>query len=182
MTPTDFGPFGTLMLAQATPAASAPPEAAAAPAAQAAPSNQPGFTVPGATGTAVTTQTPGVPGATGAGGQGGAVSPFGNPMLLLALFAVMVLLLPALTGRKEKKRRQELLSGLKRGDRVQTTAGIVGTIADLSDTEMTLRVDEASNTRIRFSRASVQAVVKEGKEAGRADVEVKPKSQAPATT
>ena len=54
-------------------------------------------------------------------------------------------------------------------------------VADLNDTEMTLRVDEASNTRIRFARSAVQQVVREG-EAGRTEVEVKPKSQTPSPT
>jgi preprotein translocase subunit YajC len=51
--------------------------------------------------------------------------------------------------------------------------GIIGTVVDLTSTEMVLRVDESSNTRIRFARSAVQQVLREGKAAS-ADVELKP--------
>ena len=53
---------------------------------------------------------------------------------------------------------------MKRGDRVQTVGGEIGTVVDLTESEMTLRVDETSNTRIRFARSAIQQVLKEGKE------------------
>jgi hypothetical protein len=47
---------------------------------------------------------------------------------------------------------------------------------------MVLRVDEASNTRIRFARSAVQQILRDAKESGRtADVEVKPKLEAAAS-
>jgi preprotein translocase subunit YajC len=102
--------------------------------------------------------------------------------LPLALVLLLVLVMTSMTGRKEKKRREALLTSVKRGDKVQTTAGIMGTIVELSDTEMTLRVDEGSNTRIRFSRAAVQQVLREGNGSGRPDMELKPRTPAATPT
>jgi len=88
----------------------------------------------------------------------------------------------SMSGRKQKKQREQMLGSLKRNDKVLTSSGIIGTVADLTDHEMVLRVDEASNTRIRFARSAVQQILRDAKESGRtADVEVKPKLEAAAS-
>jgi preprotein translocase subunit YajC len=94
-------------------------------------------------------------------------------MAPLLLVMVVFILMTTMAGRKEKKRRAALLSSVKRGDRVQTVGGEIGTVVDLTDTEMTLRVDEVTNTRIRFTRSALQQVLKEGKEAD-AKVKIEP--------
>lgn len=132
--------------------------------------------VPGAPGTN-TPATPGQPaGTTGApvGGQGGG-GPGGFGFLWI-MMAVMVLfvLMTSMSGRKEKRKREAMLSALKRGDRVQTTGGIVGTIIELGDHEAVLRVDEATNTRIRFIRGAIQHVLRESKDRANGEVESKP--------
>jgi preprotein translocase subunit YajC len=44
-----------------------------------------------------------------------------------------------------------MLQSLKKNDRVQTVGGIFGTIVDIGDNEITLKVDESNNTKIRIS-------------------------------
>jgi preprotein translocase subunit YajC len=100
--------------------------------------------------------------------------------LPLAVLVVVMILMTSMGGRKQRKQRNAMLAGLKRGDRVLTSGGVIGTVVDLSDQEMTLRVDESSNTRIRFARSFVQNIMREGREAGRPEVEVKPESGVPA--
>ena len=56
------------------------------------------------------------------------------------------------------------LSALKRGDRVQTIGGMLGSVVKISDDEVVLRVDDAEseskgNTRIRFARSAIQTVL-----------------------
>jgi preprotein translocase subunit YajC len=94
------------------------------------------------------------------------------PVLILGM--VVFLLMTTMAGRKEKKKRAQMLSGVKRGDRVQTIGGEIGSIVELSDTEMVLRVDEASNTRIRFARSALQQVLREGKAAEDAKARTEP--------
>lgn len=106
----------------------------------------------------------------------------GGFLWILILGMVLMLVMTSRTGRKQKKEREAMLASLKRNDRVQTVGGIVGSIVELTDSEMVLRVDEASNTRIRFARSATQQIVREGKDGGRAgDLEAKPKSEAAAT-
>lgn len=81
-------------------------------------------------------------------------------MIPLVVLMVVMIGMSALTGRKDKKKRAELLQAIGRNDRVQTIGGIIGTIVEMADDEVVLRVDEASNTRIRFSKAAVQQVLR----------------------
>jgi len=143
--------------------------------------------VPGAVGAGNgTTATQGAPAAAPPGGGAPANTPTGsNPMSMfwiLGLGLMLMILMTSMSGRKQKKQREQMLGSLKRNDKVLTSSGIIGTVADLTDHEMVLRVDEASNTRIRFARSAVQQILRDAKESGRtADVEVKPKLEAAAS-
>jgi preprotein translocase subunit YajC len=97
--------------------------------------------------------------------------------LILLVIMVVMIVFTSFAGRKQKKQREMLLSGVKRGDRVVTTAGVIGTVAELYDTEMVLRVDEASNTRIRFQRSALSNILREGKDGAAGAVEGKPKGE-----
>lgn len=100
----------------------------------------------------------------GATGQGAQPSPFGGMgfIYLLLLMFVFMIGMQVFAGRKEKRRRAELLSSLGRHDRVQTIGGVIGTIAEVRDDEIVLKVDESTNTKIRVVRSAVQAVLKKG--------------------
>lgn len=155
-----------LTLAQTQPEAK-PATEGAAPATPAPTQQAP--RVPGAGGSQATQQPVG-PGP----GQQPSGSPF-NMIWILMIFLVVMVVMTSMTGRREKKRRESLMSALKKGDRVQTLGGIIGTIVELQDNEVVLRVDEVSNTRIRFARTAVQGVLREGKPASGGGSEVEPK-------
>jgi preprotein translocase subunit YajC len=66
--------------------------------------------------------------------------------------------------RPESKRRaefQKLLEGLKKNDRVITAGGIYGTIVNVQQgsDDVTLRIDDSSNVRIRVLRTSITRVL-----------------------
>ena len=54
-----------------------------------------------------------------------------------------------------------MLGGLKKGDRIQTIGGILGTVVEARETDVLVKVDESSNTKIRFSRSAMHRVVDE---------------------
>lgn len=97
-------------------------------------------------------------------------SPFGGSFLfmMIALLAVMIII-STMTGRKEKRKRQELLNSIARHDRVQTIGGVIGTVTDLRDDEIVLRVDDATGTKITFAKSAVQGVLKKARESSRAE-------------
>ena len=115
-----------------------------------------------ATGSAATqgTATTGAPGAP-AGAPARPSSPFGDSFMFFAFGLVgLMLFTSVLSSRKEKKRRTELMSTLKRHDRVLLTGGMIATVADVRDDEVIVKVDDATNTRIHFMKSAVQQVLK----------------------
>ncbi len=92
-------------------------------------------------------------------GGGGGAGLFESPILLLLMFGLIFYFLLIRPQGREKKRRQEMLGGLKKNDRVVTIGGIIGTVTSVRDDEVTLKVDESSNTKITFSRSAIQRVM-----------------------
>lgn len=133
----------------------------------------PGAWVLGQTGTGAGTPPPEIPGmpvtsspASGSAplGPGGGAPPTGagGGSMLLILFLVLglMIVMQVVAGRRERKKRDELLGSLAVHDRVQTMGGMIGTVAELRDDEVVLRVDEGNNTKIRFTRGAIQTVLK----------------------
>ncbi|HVX10123.1 MAG TPA: preprotein translocase subunit YajC [Pirellulales bacterium] len=95
----------------------------------------------------------------GAGSQG----PFG-PMILFTVVAVMFLYMfivqrPAM--KKEQDARDNMRKSLKKNDRILTTGGIYGVVTNvqLDADEVTIRVDETTNTKLKITPSSVQRVL-----------------------
>ena len=65
--------------------------------------------------------------------------------------------------KTDEKKRTSMLKEMKKGDRVQTIGGILGTVVEVRDTDVLLKVDETSNTKIKFTRSAIHHVVEEEK-------------------
>jgi preprotein translocase subunit YajC len=93
--------------------------------------------------------------------------PGGSSLLGLAplifIFAIFYFLLIMPQQRKQKK-WQAMLGALKNGDRVVTSGGIRGTIINLKDDAVTVRVPP-DNLKLEVSRASVVSVTTAEEEA-----------------
>jgi len=96
--------------------------------------------------------------AQGEGGTGKAPS-FMDFLPLYAIMGVIFYLVFFRPQSKERKRRETMLSAIKKNDKVVTAGGIIGTVTSTKDDEITLKVDESTNTKITFSRAAIQKVV-----------------------
>jgi preprotein translocase subunit YajC len=82
--------------------------------------------------------------------QGQTIMAFMMPLLLLAFVAMVFF-----SGRKEKKRKEQLMNSIKKGDRIFLNSGIMGTIEELHETEIVLRLEDG---RMRVSKAAVGGV------------------------
>ena len=114
----------------------------------------------------------GAPAGGGNGQGGGGSAPLGGNMMLwiMPVLLVMLVFMTVMGSRREKAeraKRADFLKALGKNDRVVTTSGIIGSIVELKDDEIVLKVDDANNTRIRFTRAAVQEVVEGGAGLGR---------------
>ena len=83
------------------------------------------------------------------------------PLVAIAIVAYFLLFRPE---RERVRRQQELLSGLKKNDRVLTASGIYGTVANVErDADrVTLKVDDAANVRITVTLSSIAKVLRDG--------------------
>jgi preprotein translocase subunit YajC len=65
--------------------------------------------------------------------------------------------------RRERARQQALLAGVKKNDRVLTTSGILGVVTnvnkDARPPEVTLRIDETTNAKIRVALNTIAQIL-----------------------
>ena len=85
------------------------------------------------------------------------------PLIAVGILFYFMMLRPEKQRRVELERMQQ---GLKKNDRVVTFAGIYGTVVNVQQgsRDVTLKVDEASNTKLRVLRSSIQQVLDKDKD------------------
>ena len=86
-------------------------------------------------------------------------SPFGLlvPLVLVGICYYLIVFRPE---RKLRQNHAEMLQSLKKNDRVITTGGIHGLVvtANPGASDVVLRIDEGTNTKIRVQRSSIAKV------------------------
>ncbi len=88
-----------------------------------------------------------------------------GPLFPLIVGVLILYLFVFRSKRQTDKKRTDMLGNLKRGDRVQTIGGILGTVVEARESDVLLKVDESSNTKIRFSRTAIHRVLDDDKTA-----------------
>lgn len=88
----------------------------------------------------------------------------GVPLLFMVLIFWLLLWKPK---SAENKKFQAMQSNLKKGDRVQTIGGALGTVVNVTEHEITLKVDESTNTKMTFVRSAVAKVLGSGETGGK---------------
>jgi preprotein translocase subunit YajC len=85
----------------------------------------------------------------------------GQNMFLILIFGMLIFFVytSSRTKKQEQAKRDEMLKNMKRGDRVMTAGGILGSVVEVRDTEVLLKVDESTNTKIKFTRDAIKRVV-----------------------
>ncbi len=109
----------------------------------------------------------------GLGPQDGAgqPAPFGGAGFLWVILLMFMFMIgmQVFAGRKERKKRAAMLGSLARHDRIQTVGGLIGTVAEVRDSEVVLKVDESTNTKVRVARGAVQQILKKANERDKSD-------------
>lgn len=88
--------------------------------------------------------------------SGGATAAIANflPIIAIGLVFYFMVIAPA---NKQRRKQQEMLSALKKGDRVITTGGIYGTIQGVEPEAVYLKI--AENVKVKVSRSAISGVV-----------------------
>ncbi len=74
---------------------------------------------------------------------------------LVVIFAIFYFLMIR-PQQKQQKKHREMLGALKRGDKVLTRGGIMGTVTEIENTVVTLEI--AKNVLVQFTRDSIAGV------------------------
>jgi len=76
------------------------------------------------------------------------------PFILIFAVFYFIVILPA---KKQQKKKDALITGLSKGDRIVTTGGIYGTVVTVEDDSFLIKV--AENVKIRVTKASIAGPV-----------------------
>ncbi|GAX59765.1 preprotein translocase subunit C [Candidatus Scalindua japonica] len=86
----------------------------------------------------------------------------GNPMmqflpLMVIMFAVMYFLIIRPQKQKEKK-RQEMISNVRKQDKIVTVGGVHGVIVSVKENEVVVRVDDAKDVKLKIDKSAITSV------------------------
>jgi len=81
-----------------------------------------------------------------------------GPLIPLLLGVAVLYFFVFRAKRNQDKQRTDLLGNLRPGLRIQTIGGILGTITQVNDKEVTVKVDETNNVKIKFARNAIHRV------------------------
>jgi preprotein translocase subunit YajC len=94
------------------------------------------------------------PNATGV--KPGGKSAFGSyNLIFLGLMFVLMYMILFRGPRKKQQQHKQMVQTLAKNDKVRTIGGIIGTVVDIKDDEITLKVDESNNTKIKVLPSAI---------------------------
>ena len=84
----------------------------------------------------------------------------------LAVIGVLFYLMLIRPERKRRANTTKMLHNVKKNDRVVTVGGIYGTVVNVQkgSEDLTIKVDESSNTKLRVLRSSISRIITEDDE------------------
>ena len=83
-------------------------------------------------------------------------SPFGGTSwIFIGLMFVLMYFILFRGPRKKQQEHRQMVRTLGKNDRIQTIGGIIGTVVDIKDDEITLKVDESNNTKIKVVPSAI---------------------------
>jgi len=83
-------------------------------------------------------------------------NPFGGTQLIfLGLMFVLMYMILFRGPRKKQQQHKQMVQSLSKNDKIQTIGGIIGTVVDIKEDEITLKIDESNNTKIKILRSAI---------------------------
>ena len=86
----------------------------------------------------------------------------GQLATMLVTFGLIIVIFYFLVIRPQNRRQKEtrqMLSQLKKGDKVQTSGGVRGVVTAVKEEAVTVKVDDT--TKIEFSKASITSILEQ---------------------
>ncbi len=77
--------------------------------------------------------------------------------MMVIMFAVMYFLIIRPQKQKEKK-RQEMISNVRKQDKIVTAGGVHGVVVSVKENEVIVRVDDAKDVKIKVDKSALTSV------------------------
>ena len=90
------------------------------------------------------------------GGGQGATSGFSAFIPLILMFVIFYFLLIR-PQQKRSKEHREMVSNLKKGDRIVTSGGLYGRITGMDDTTLTVEISD--KVRVKIARGNISTII-----------------------
>lgn len=84
-------------------------------------------------------------------------------LIFLGVIIVIMYMLMFRGPKKKQQEHQKMVASLAKNDRVRTIGGIFGTVLDVRDDEIILKIDESTNTKMRVTPSAIATVLKDTK-------------------
>lgn len=78
------------------------------------------------------------------------------PFILIFALMYFLFLRPQ---KKQEATRKAMIASVQKNDRIMTNGGIIGVVTNVKDDELTVRVDEARDVKLRIKRTFIAAVL-----------------------
>jgi preprotein translocase subunit YajC len=93
-----------------------------------------------------------------------------DPMTFLIMMAVIfaiIYFLMIMPQKKKQKETQNMLNNIKKGDKIVTIGGLLGTVGNVKETTVMVKI--ADNTVVEFRKSSIASVLNEDKASEKSD-------------
>ena len=80
------------------------------------------------------------------------------PFIFVAVAFVGLMMWQSRSRKKQEAKRRELLNSLQKGNKITTIGGIIGTVIEVKENEVTVKTDESNNVRMKFARWAIRDV------------------------
>lgn len=84
---------------------------------------------------------------------------FSNPLVPIILVVLVFYFFVFRGQRRDRRRREDMLANVRKNDHVVTVGGLMGTVVAVRDQEITVKIDESSNTKVNLARWAVKTVI-----------------------
>jgi preprotein translocase subunit YajC len=88
----------------------------------------------------------------------------GNLIIMFGVIFVLFYFIILRPQKQEQNTVDKMRSSLKDGDKVKTIGGAYGTVVSVDQNNKTVKLEFEKGNRIKFDRAAIAAIIKEGKD------------------
>ncbi|MGD0571554.1 MAG: preprotein translocase subunit YajC [Sedimentisphaerales bacterium] len=100
------------------------------------------------------TVAPAEPNTSHTGAVGGSSAPIMQLIFIVGIFVILYFIMFR-EPKKRQRQQQQMIQSLKKNDKVRTIGGIIGIVVDVKGDEVTLKVDESNNTKIKVAASAI---------------------------